>query len=305
MNPSEADPLRALLAHTQPTPVELAREAAGTWRFSGASLELGWGRIFGGQLIAQGLAAAAGTLVDAASRPAHAVHASFLEPGDPALPVDYEVRALRDGLSFSTRLVTASQARPDRPPRPLLCMTASFQVPEDGLDHAEAPPEVPPPESLATERELLAPYLDRLPGRLADRYRAPMPIDIRPVAPNDPLAPEVRPPARALWFRAVGEMPDALPAHQRVFAWASDFYLLGTALQPHGVTWMTPDMQVASLDHSIWFHRPLRFDTWHLFAMESPSASGGRGLAEARVFDRGGRLVASLAQEGLMRRRIR
>jgi acyl-CoA thioesterase-2 len=201
--------------------------------------------------------------------------------------------------------VLATQSRPDREPRPVLALTASFQVPETGLEHAAPPPDVPPPETLATERDLFAPYLDRLPPGLAARFREPQPIDIRPVSPNDPLQPRPRPPHRAFWFKASTALPDDPSAHQRLFAWASDFYLLGTAMQPHGVTWLMPDMQVASLDHSIWFHRAFRFDDWLLFVMESPSAAGGRGLAQARVFDRDGRLVASLAQEGLMRRRVR
>jgi acyl-CoA thioesterase-2 len=291
--------LEALIEHTRPA-------RAGPLGFVGGSLELGWGRVFGGQLIAQGLSAAADTLPEAGPpRPAHALHASFLEPGDPSLPVTYEVTPLRDGLSFSTRLVLASQTRHGQAARPLLTMTASFQTPEEGLEHAAAPPSAPPPESLASERALFAPLLDRLPPRIAERYRTPLPVDIRPVQPNDPLDPEPRPPSRAFWFRADGALPDDLATHQRVFAWASDFYLLGTSMQPHGVTWMMPGMQVASLDHAIWFHRPLRFDSWLLFAMESPSASGGRGLSLARVFDREGRLVASLAQEGLIRRRQR
>jgi acyl-CoA thioesterase-2 len=271
--------------------------------FRAQSQDLGWGRVFGGQVLAQGLAAAASTLSDPESRPAHALHAAFLEPGDPAHPIDYAVTPLRDGLSFSTRLVLAHQRLPGRPPRPVLSLTASFQAPEDGFEHASSPPDVPDPETLPSESTLAAAWVHRLPAPLRARFTEPRPVDIRPVTPNDPLTPELRPPVRAFWYRAAAPLPDAVTAHQRLFAWASDFNLLGTAMQPHGVTWLMRDMQVASLDHALWFHRPFRFDDWLLFSMESPTASGARGLAQARVFDRAGRHVATVAQEGLMRRR--
>ena len=268
--------------------------------FRGQSRDIGAPRVFGGQVIGQSLVAAERT-VD--GRVPHSLHAYFLLPGDVAAPIVYQVDRLRDGRSFSARRVQAIQHG-----RPILSMIASFQAPEPGLDHAAPMPQVPPPEGLASQAELIERWLSEagsVPPQLAEALRIPSAIEFRPVEPQNPLHPTPGEPRQAVWFRAVDRIPDDPQLHRCILAYASDYHLVGTALRPHGRSWWQQTMIVASIDHALWFHRPARVDDWLLYSMDSPSAQSARGLARGLVHDRAGRLVASVAQEGLMRDRSR
>ena len=264
--------------------------------YRGANRDIGTGRVFGGQVLAQALIAARRT-VDG-PREAHSMHGYFILPGDLHAPIVYFVDRLRDGSSFSTRRVTAIQHG-----RAIFNLSASFHVAESGLAHQSRMPDVPPPESLAPELALLREMADRIPAPLRDVLTQDRPIDFRPVSPIDPFHPEAAPPVRHIWLRACGRLPDETITHQAVLAYASDHGLLGTALQPHGISSRTPGMQVATLDHAIWMHRPFRADEWLLYAMDSPVAAGARGFTRGSVFTRDGELIASAAQEGLIRMR--
>jgi acyl-CoA thioesterase-2 len=265
--------------------------------YRGHNRHIGTGRVFGGQVLAQALVAAQRT-VDA-DRVAHSIHGYFILPGDMNAPIVYFVDRLRDGKSFATRRVTAIQHG-----RAIFNMSASFQVVEDdGPEHQVEMPDAPPPEELVSDLELLRAHADRIPEALRPILTQDRPIDFRPVDPVDPFAPVARPPRRMLWLRAIGEMPQEQLASQAVFAYASDFGLLATALLPHAVSIYTPGMQVATLDHAVWFHRPVHFDEWHLYVMDSPAAAGARGFTRGLLFNRNGQLIASTAQEGLTRRR--
>ncbi len=273
--------------------------------FRGQSQDLGWGRVFGGQVLGQALSAAEHTVPD--GRMVHSLHGYFLRPGDAKKPIVFTVDPIRDGQSFTTRRVVAVQDG-----RAIFSMEASFQVEEGGFDHqAEVMPDVPGPDELLSERELGRRYLDSLPEAvraavpraIRERVLDDRPIEIRPVAPLPPIRPPAAEPRRRVWFRANGALPDRRAIHELVLAYASDFHLLGTALQPHAVGWLTPSLQIASLDHAMWFHRRFRFDDWMLYDLDSPSAQGGRGLAHGRWFTRDGVLVASTMQEGLIRDR--
>ncbi len=264
--------------------------------FRGQSQDLGWGTVFGGQVLGQALSAAGQTVPQ--ERVVHSLHGYFLRPGDVNAPVVYDVDCIRDGKSFTTRRVVAIQHG-----RAIFNMSASFQIVEDGFSHHSEMPEAPDPDSLASEQQLAQAYADKIPEPLRSRALSDRPIEVRPVDPVNPLTPKVRPPHRMIWYRAAERLPDALAMHQYLLAYASDFYFLGTAMRPHGVSPLMPTIQAASLDHSMWFHRPFRLDEWLLYVIDSPSASGARGLARGQFFDRKGRLVASTAQEGLMRRR--
>lgn len=262
--------------------------------FRGRSQDLGWGNVFGGQVVGQALSAAAQTVPP--ERPVHSLHGYFLRTGDAKFPIEYDVDCIRDGRSFTTRRVVAKQKG-----RAIFSLAASFQKVEPGFEHADAMPEVPPPESLKSERELALAVIDRIPEPLRERAAAERPIEIRAVNPVNPLNPRVAEPRHQVWYRANRALPDTPAVHNYLLAYASDFNILGTAMLPHGVSWLSPGMQVASLDHAMWFHRPFRMDDWLLYDLDSPSASGARGLARGRFFTRDGTLVASTAQEGLMR----
>ncbi|HEY6005660.1 MAG TPA: acyl-CoA thioesterase II [Anaeromyxobacter sp.] len=264
--------------------------------FRGQSRDIGVPRVFGGQVIGQALVAAERT-VD--GRVPHSLHAYFLLPGDVAAPIVYQVDRIRDGRSFSARRVQAIQHG-----RPILSMIASFQAPEAGLEHAAPMPDVPPPEALTSSTELIERWLSEagpVPPQLEEALRIPSAIEFRPVEPQNPLRPRPGEPRQAVWFRAFDRMPDDPQLHRCVLAYASDFHLVATALRPHGVSWWQRSMIVASIDHALWFHRAARVDEWLLYVMDSPSAQSARGLARGMIYDRGGRLVASAAQEGLMR----
>ncbi len=264
--------------------------------FRGTSQDLGWGAIFGGQVLGQALSAAAQTVT--ADRPVHSLHGYFIRAGAMTQPIVYQVDRLRDGKSFSTRRVVAIQEG-----EAIFSLEASFQVEEAGFEHQDRMPEVPSPDELRSERDIALQFAAMLPSHVRTMATAERPIEIRPVDLRNPLAPRAHAPARKLWYRAVDTLPDDPALHRYLLAYASDFSFLGTALDPHGVSWLTPGMQVASLDHAMWFHRPFRVDEWLLYAVESPSAAGGRGLVRGQFFDRQGRLVASAMQEGLIRKR--
>jgi acyl-CoA thioesterase II len=263
--------------------------------FRGQSQDLGWGNVFGGQVLGQALSAAQQTVP--AGRSVHSLHGYFLRTGDAKKPIVYDVDCIRDGKSFTTRRVKAIQGG-----RAIFSMSASFQVEEEGFEHQAEMPVVPPPEDLESEQELAQRFAERIPEAFRERALRPRPIDIRPVDPQDPFHPARRAPFRAVWYRTVDPLPDDPSLHQFLLAYASDFNCLGTAMEPHGVSWLTRGMQVASLDHAMWFHRPMRMDEWVLYAIDSPSASGARGIGRGQFFMRDGRLVASTVQEGLIRR---
>jgi acyl-CoA thioesterase-2 len=267
--------------------------------FRGQSRDLGGKSVFGGQVIGQALVAAGRTVEDAEP---HSLHAYFLRPGDMALPIVYEVDRVRDGRSFIARRVQAIQHG-----QPILSLIASFQKPETGLEHQAAMPQVPPPESLRSQFELMQEWVEahpETPQRARDALLRTLAIEFRPVDPWNPLAPDVREPRQNLWFRAAGKLPDDPMLHRCVLAYASDFNLLSTALRPHAMSYIDPASAIASIDHALWFHRDLRADDWLLYSMDSPSAQGARGLSRGLIYDRGGRLVASVVQENLMRRII-
>jgi acyl-CoA thioesterase-2 len=265
--------------------------------FRGQSQDLGWGAVFGGQVLGQALSAAVQTVP--AERAVHSLHAYFLLRGDARRPIVYDVDRIRDGSSFNTRRVVAIQGG-----QAIFNLAASFQKEESGFTHQDLMPEVPPPESLATEQELSRGLALRLPKALRERIEADRAFEMRPVAPpGDPLTPPAQPPQRQVWLRTAGRLSDDPALHRYLLAYASDHSFITTALLPHGVTWLTPGMQIASLDHVMWFHQPFRVDDWLLYVIDSPAAHGGRGLVRGRVFARDGRLVASTAQEGLIRQR--
>jgi acyl-CoA thioesterase II len=265
--------------------------------YRGTSRDIGSGRVYGGQVLAQALVAARRT-VDDSARTAHSLHGYFILPGDIETPIVYFVDRTRDGKSFATRSVTGIQRG-----SAIFHMAVSFHVPEPGPEHQSAMPEVPDPENLPRELDLVRAVADRIPERLRHIYTQDRPIDFRSVAPNDFFRPERREPAKHVWFRAEGALPDDVLVHQAVLAYASDYGLLGTALLPHGLTFQMPQLQAASLDHALWFHRPFRVDEWLLYTTDSPSMAGARAFTRGSIFTRDGRLVASSAQEGLLRLR--
>jgi acyl-CoA thioesterase II len=267
--------------------------------FRGQSQDLGWGTVYGGQVLGQALSAAVQTVPS--DRHVHSLHGYFLRPGAVDRPIIYEVDRSRDGGTFTTRRVVAIQNG-----EPIFTLAASFQIVEEGFVHQDAMPDAPAPESVPTQQELAAQYADKLPEFLRAQVLAHRPFEMRPIEDaSHPLKPEPRPPLRMFWLKATGELADDPALHRYLLAYASDFAFLTTAMLPHAVSWLSPGMQVASLDHAMWFHQDVRVDEWLLHVVDSPAAHGGRGLVRGRVFTRDGRLVASTAQEGLIRRRPR
>ena len=264
--------------------------------FRGSRQPGGEGRVFGGQVIAQALQAAQRSTD--APKVAHSLHAYFMRPGDENFPIVYRVVRDFEGRSFATRRVIAMQRG-----KPILNMACSFQVPEDGLAHQDAMPEVPGPDDLVSERELRRAMAKDIPEQHHRVLLRPRPIDIRPVRPRNWVKPEAAEPIQHVWFRLAAPIGDDPALHRAVLAYASDMGLLGTSMLPHGVGWMSPQMQTASLDHSLWLHEPFRADEWLLYTMDSPWAGHARGFNRGRVFTADGRLVASAAQEGLIRLR--
>lgn len=271
-------------------------ETLDTDLYRGARQPGGVGRVFGGQVIAQALQAAQRSVED--GKIAHSLHAYFMRPGDENYPILYRVVRDFEGRSFANRRVIAMQKG-----KPILNMAASFQLPAEGLHHQDAMPEVPPPEDLRSEAELREEIRDQIPEKFKRFFLRARPIEIRPVHPRNWFKLEPREPRQYSWFRVVAPLPDEPALHRAMLAYASDMTLLGTCMLPHGVSWMSGEVQTASLDHALWLHEPFHFDEWLLYAADSPWAGHGRGFNCGRIYTRDGRLVASVTQEGLIRPR--
>lgn len=261
--------------------------------FRGSSRDIGSRSVFGGQVLGQALTAASSTVN---GRRAHSFHAYFLRPGDMNTPILYEVEHVRDGRSFNTRRVVAIQHG-----RPIFNMTASFQTEEEGFEHQYKMPDTPDPDTLPDMAKLRQEAAKLDPERFKHRPIRKLAIDIRPVLPANPYMPDSNAPFQSMWFRTWEELPPGNALHQSILAYASDFFLLRTAILPHDGSYREKNTHIASLDHAMWFHRDFRIDEWLLFVMESPSASGARAFTTGNVYARDGRLVASIAQEGLIR----
>jgi acyl-CoA thioesterase II len=266
--------------------------------FRGRSPQSRWQRVFGGQVIGQALVAACRTVEDVGLRPPHSLHAYFLLGGDPKVPIIYEVDRIRDGKSFTTRRVIAIQHG-----RAIFSMEVSFHVMEDGLTHQFPMPEVPKPDELPSETEVRHRLLPLMSDPVRRYYERERPIELRPVEYGRYLGEKLEGDRFHIWIRATGRLPDEPAIHQCVLAYASDMTLLDTALVPLGKTVFNEDVMAASLDHALWFHRPFRADEWLLYAQDSPNLGGSRGFARGLIFASDGALVASVAQEGLLRQR--
>lgn len=265
--------------------------------FRGQSQDLGWGAVFGGQVLGQALSAATQTVPS--DRMVHSMQAYFLRPGAVDRPIVYDVDRSRDGASFTTRRVVAIQNG-----KPIFHLSASFQLDEPGFEHqAPMPLNVPPPDGLQNEMQLLQKHLKRIPEVFHSRILAERPIELRPVDPTDLFRPEPKAPHHAVWVKAAGKLSDDQALHRYLLAYASDFGFMTTSMRPHGLSWVDPTLQTASIDHVMWFHRDVRVDEWLLHVIDSPNAHGSRGFVRGSFFDQAGRLVASTAQEGLVRRR--
>jgi len=252
-------------------------------------------RIFGGLVIGQALLAGYGTVENSVC---HSIHCYFLRPGDPQVPILYEVDRARDGRTFTARRVTAIQHGEQ-----IFNLAASFAHPETGFEHQDPMPEVPGPEELKEESELRRAAMAKLPPLMRRMAERPRPIEIRPIDPMGFIEGGASAPAQNIWMKAGAPIGDDVAFNQAVLAYASDMSFLSTSMRPHGMGWQTPGLQTASIDHAIWFHRPCNFNDWHLYAQKSPSAFGSRGFNLGEIYSRDGRLVASTAQEGLMRYR--
>jgi acyl-CoA thioesterase-2 len=261
--------------------------------FRGESRDIGTPRVFGGQVLAQSVIAASRTVDEGII---HSLHAYFLRAGDATAPIVYDVDRNRDGRSFKSRRVVAIQHG-----RPIFTLAASFQLEQEGLDHQFEMPDVPMPEDLPSESNVSEQQLQQVPQLLRRWFTRTGPFDFRPVKKVDVFNPRPQPPRQDIWFRLNEKIdaPDLM--HRALMAYASDFHLVGTATLPHGISFIQDDLTMASLDHAMWFHRPARVDDWLLYSCDSPSSSGGRGLARGSIYDRSGRLVASAAQEGMIR----
>ena len=263
--------------------------------FRGRSPKDSWQRVFGGQVVGQALVAATRTVKD---RFAHSLHGYFIRPGDPSIPIIYDVHRARDGRSFTTRRVVAIQHG-----RPIFTMSVSFQVDEYGFDHQFDMPDLPQPEDLPSDAELKAKFMDKMPEHIRRFWQRDRPIEFRPVHLRNYLNPKKQAPEQNLWFRCTSNPSADRALNQCILAYASDMTLIDTCLLPHGRSFLDSDLQLASLDHAIWFHRSFQLDDWMLYSQDSPSASGSRGFNRGSIYDRSGRLIASVAQEGLIRQR--
>jgi acyl-CoA thioesterase II len=287
MNPAVQDLLSIL--DLEPLEVNL---------FRGRSPQVGWQRVFGGQVIGQALVAACRTVDDIEERPPHSLHAYFLLGGDPSVPIIYEVDRIRDGRSFTTRRVVAIQHG-----RPIFSMSASFHVHEPGLDHQAEMPKVPGPEDLPSDAEIRDRVLPMMPDPIRRYFERERLIELRPVEFERYLGKKLPEGRFHIWMRTTGTLPATPAIHRCALAYASDLSLLDCSLVPHGRTVFEKTIMAASLDHALWFHRPFKADEWLLYAQDSPSATGARGFARGLIFSREGTLVASVAQEGLIRER--
>ena len=271
-------------------------------RFEGPRKQDGVGRVFGGQVIAQALAAAERTVED--DRPCHSLHAFFLRGGSENHPIELAVDRQFDGRSFSNRRVVASQ--PDEEGgalRPILNFAASFQRAQKGLHHQARPlPDVPRAEDLPSEDELRARHIERIPEKARGWFLRPRPVDMRPVGTQHWTSEEPSEPVNHIWVRIKAPLPDDPRIHRAVLAYVSDMHLLGTSIRPHGLSWMRGELKSASLDHSVWFHEPFRMDEWLLYTMDSPWSGGARGFNRGEFYTADGRLVASATQEGMIRK---
>lgn len=261
--------------------------------FRGESRDIGSAQVFGGQVLGQALSAAHQTVNN---RTAHSLHAYFLRRGDMQAPILYDVDRARDGGSFSVRRVVAIQHG-----RPIFNLAASFQKPESGLEHQAEMPDVPGPDGLQDATEVAPEMLKRIPQKMRRYLTGKRPFEFRPVRPMNFEHPEVLPPVKHVWIKAVDSLPDDASLHQNLLAYVSDYELIGTSTLPHGLPFDRGNVQMASLDHALWFHREVRVDQWLLYALDSPNASGARGFARGQFFTEDGLLIASTAQEGLVR----
>ncbi len=262
--------------------------------FRGQSEDLGLRQVFGGQVVGQALYAAKETVPEA--RLVHSFHSYFLRPGDSQKPIIYDVEVLRDGNSFSARRVAAIQNG-----KPIFYMTASFQAPEPGFEHQKTMPTVVGPEGLPSETEIAQSLAHLLPPILKEKFLCDRPLETRPVEFHNPLKGHVAAPVRQVWIRANGTVPDDIRVHQYLLGYASDLNFLPVALQPHGIGFLEKGIQIATIDHSMWFHRPFNFNEWLLYSVESTSASSARGFVRGEFYTQDGALVASTVQEGVMR----
>ena len=261
--------------------------------FRGESRDIGTSRVFGGQVLAQSIIAASRTVDEGTI---HSLHSYFLRAGDAEAPIVYDVDRNRDGRSFKSRRVVAIQHG-----RPIFTLAASFQLEQEGLDHQFEMPQVPMPEELSSESDIPEDRLEKVSPLLRRWFTRTGPFDFRPTRKTDVFNPRPQSPHSNIWFRLNEkiDVPDQM--HRALMAYASDFHLVGTATLPHGISFIQDDLLMASLDHGMWFHRPVRVDDWLLYSCDSPSSSGGRGLARGLIYDRKGRLVASTIQEGMIR----
>lgn len=266
--------------------------------FRGRSPQVGWQRVFGGQVIGQALVAASRTVEE--GKTAHSLHGYFMRPGDPSVPIIYEVDRIRDGKSFTTRRVVAIQHG-----KAIFSMSASYQLQEDGLTHQTDMPDVPAPDTLPSDQDLKDNYLHLAPDHVRSYFERERPIEFRPVDLRHYVSREKLPPRQYVWLRTTATLPDEPRLHKCALAYASDMTLLDTSLFAHGRSVFDRDLQVASLDHAMWFHQDFRADDWLLYAQDSPRSAGARGFTRGEIFTQDGRLVASTAQEGLIRIRTR
>jgi acyl-CoA thioesterase II len=272
--------------------IALERVEADVYR--GQSRDIGTKYVFGGQVLGQALAAAQRTVQS--DRHVHSLHAYFLKAGDIEAPIVYLVDRSRDGKSFSTRRVTAIQHG-----QQIFGLAASFQVRENGMSHQLSAPDVPPPEDISEPEPVDPSLLARVSAKQQRWLSSRGPFEFRHVYPRDELKRPKRPAFQHVWFRLIDKISDDEFLHQSLLAYASDFHLLGTSTFPHGISYLQPNVQMASLDHAMWFHRPFRVDEWLLYSCDSPTAQGARGLSRGSIYTREGLLVASTVQEGLIR----
>lgn len=264
--------------------------------YRGTSPDVGWQRVFGGQVIAQALMAAQRTVE--ADRFVHSLHAYFMRPGDPSVPILYQVERIRDGSSFTTRRAVAVQHG-----KAIFAMSASFQVEEGGYEHQIDMPSVTQPEDLMGEKEFKELFLKKAPENVRRYWSRERPIEVRPTSLVHYLTRDKLEPRQDIWVRTVGEVPSDRRYQAAVLAYLSDMTLLDASLYPHGTSIFDPTLQAASLDHAMWFHKPATFDDWLLYTQDSPSASGARGMTRGSIYTRSGTLIASVAQEGLIRKK--
>lgn len=264
--------------------------------YRGTSPDVGWQRVFGGQVIAQALMAAQRTVE--ADRFVHSLHAYFMRPGDPSVPILYQVERIRDGSSFTTRRVVAVQHG-----KAIFSMSASFQVEEGGYEHQIDMPSVTQPEDLMGEKEFKELFMKNAPESVRNYWSRERPIEVRPTSLVHYLTRDKLEPRQDIWVRTVGDVPPDRHYQAAMLAWLSDMTLLDASLYPHGTSIFDPRLQAASLDHAMWFHRPVTYDDWLLYTQDSPSASGARGMTRGSIYTRSGTLVASVAQEGLIRKK--